>query len=58
MKINHFYLHWCELSSLTLRDKYRFEVSENRVLRRIFGPNEEEVNGNSEYEGHQNSCYS
>jgi hypothetical protein len=30
-------LYGCETWSLTLRDKYRLRVFENRVLRRIFG---------------------
>jgi len=33
----------CEILSLTLRDKSRLRVSENRVLRRIFGPKRDEV---------------
>jgi hypothetical protein len=31
-------LYGCETWSLTLREKYRLRVFENRVLRRIFGP--------------------
>jgi hypothetical protein len=31
--------------SLTLRKEHRLRVSENRVLRRIFGPKREEVAG-------------
>jgi hypothetical protein len=31
--------------SLTLREKQRLRVSENRVLRRIFGPRRDEVTG-------------
>jgi hypothetical protein len=31
--------------SLTLREEHRLRVSENRVLRRIFGPKGEEVAG-------------
>jgi hypothetical protein len=31
--------------SLTLREKHRLRVFENRVLRRIFGPNRDEVTG-------------
>jgi hypothetical protein len=35
-------LHGCETWSLTLREEHRLRVSENRVLRRIFGPKREE----------------
>jgi hypothetical protein len=37
----------CEFEtwSVTLREGHRSRVSENRVLRRIFGPNREEVAG-------------
>jgi hypothetical protein len=35
-------LYGCETWSLTLRKKHRLRVSENRVLRRIFGPKREE----------------
>jgi hypothetical protein len=35
----------CETSSLTLREKHRLNVFENRVLRKIFGPNRQEVAG-------------
>jgi hypothetical protein len=38
-------LYGCETWSLTLRDKHRLRVLENRVLRRIFGPKREEVVG-------------
>jgi hypothetical protein len=31
--------------SLTLREEHRLRVSENRVLKRIFGPKREEVAG-------------
>jgi hypothetical protein len=31
--------------SLTLREKHRLRVFENRVLRRIFGPKRDEVTG-------------
>jgi hypothetical protein len=34
-----------KLGSLTLREKHRLRVSENGVLRRIFGPKREEVAG-------------
>jgi hypothetical protein len=39
-------LYGCESWSLTLREKYRLRVSENRMLRRIFGPRKDEVTGN------------
>jgi hypothetical protein len=35
-------LYGCETWSLTLREEHRLKVSENRVLRRIFGPKREE----------------
>jgi hypothetical protein len=35
----------CETWTLTLREEHRLRVSENRVLRRIFGPKREEVAG-------------
>jgi len=35
----------CETWSLTLREKPRLRVFENRLLRRIFGPKEDEVSG-------------
>jgi hypothetical protein len=38
-------LYWCETWCLTLREKHRLRVFENRVLRRIFGPKREEVTG-------------
>jgi hypothetical protein len=31
-------LYGCKTLSLTLREEYRLRVFENRVLRRIFGP--------------------
>ena len=34
--------------SLTLREERRLRVLENRVLRRIFGPERDEVTGNGE----------
>jgi hypothetical protein len=37
-----FILHGCEYWSFTLREEHRLRVSENRVLRRIFGPKREE----------------
>jgi hypothetical protein len=36
----------CETWSLTLREEHRLRVFENRVLRKIFGPKEEEVTKN------------
>ena len=38
-------LYGCETWSLTLREKRRLKVFENRVLRRIFGPKRDEVTG-------------
>jgi hypothetical protein len=38
-------LYGCETSSLTLREKHRLRVFENRVLRRIFAPKRDEVTG-------------
>jgi hypothetical protein len=38
-------LYGCETWSLTLREEYRLRASENRVLRRIFGPKRDEVTG-------------
>jgi hypothetical protein len=38
-------LYGCEIWSLTLRDKHRLRVFENRVLRRIFGTKRDEVTG-------------
>jgi hypothetical protein len=36
-------LYGCETGSLTLREECRLRVSENRVLRRIFGPKRDKV---------------
>jgi hypothetical protein len=36
-------LYGCETWSLTLREEHRLRVFENRVLRRIFGPKNDEV---------------
>jgi hypothetical protein len=36
-------LYGCETRSLKLREKHRLRVSENRVLRRIFGSKRDEV---------------
>jgi hypothetical protein len=38
-------LYVCETWSLTFREEQRQRVSENRVLRRIFGPKRDEVTG-------------
>jgi hypothetical protein len=38
-------LYGCETWSLTQREEHRLRVSENRVLRRIFGPKRDEVTG-------------
>jgi hypothetical protein len=38
-------LYGCEAWSLTLREEHRLRVFENRVLRRIFGTNRDEVTG-------------
>jgi hypothetical protein len=38
-------LYGCETWSLTLRKEHRLRVFENRVLRRIFGPQRDEVTG-------------
>jgi hypothetical protein len=38
-------LYGCKTWSLTLREEHSLRVFENRVLRRIFGPNRDEVTG-------------
>jgi len=38
-------LYECGTWSLTLREECRLKVSENRVLRRMFGPRRHEVTG-------------
>jgi len=38
-------LYGCETWSLTLREKRRLRVFENRVLREVFGPKRDEVTG-------------
>jgi hypothetical protein len=38
-------MHGCETWPLTLREDHRLSVFENRVLRRIFGPQRDEVTG-------------
>jgi hypothetical protein len=36
-------LHGCETWALTFREECRLRVFENRVLRRIFGPQTDEI---------------
>jgi hypothetical protein len=38
-------LYGCEAWSLTLKEEHRLKVFENRVLRRVFGPERDEVTG-------------
>jgi hypothetical protein len=38
-------LYGCETRYLTLKEQHRLGVFENRVLRRIFGPERDEVMG-------------
>jgi hypothetical protein len=38
-------LYGCDTWSVTLREEHRLRVSENTVLRRIFGPKRDEVTG-------------
>jgi len=38
-------LYGCKTWSLTLREERRLRVFENRVLRKVFGPNRDEVTG-------------
>jgi hypothetical protein len=38
-------LYKCEIWLLTLREEHRLRMFENRVLRRIFGPNRDKVTG-------------
>jgi hypothetical protein len=38
-------LYGCETWSLTLKEERRLRVSENRVLRKVFGPKRDEVTG-------------
>jgi hypothetical protein len=35
----------CEASQCTLREEQRFNVSQNKEVRRIFGPENEEITG-------------
>jgi hypothetical protein len=39
------FCYGCETWTLTSREEHRLKVSENRVLRRIFGPKRDEVTG-------------
>jgi hypothetical protein len=43
--ILHVVLYGCETWSLTLREKCRLRVFQNRVLRKVFGPKRDEVTG-------------
>jgi len=38
-------LYRCETWSVTLREEHRINVTENRVLRKIFGPKRDKVTG-------------
>jgi hypothetical protein len=38
-------LYRCETWSLTLREEHRLRVFKNRLLRKIFGPEKDEVTG-------------
>jgi hypothetical protein len=44
-EVRVYFLYGCETWSLTLREKRRLRVFENRVLRRIFGPKRDEETG-------------
>ena len=46
--ILHVVMNGCETWSLALREERRLRVSENRVLRRIFGLKRDEVTGSGE----------
>jgi hypothetical protein len=41
-------LYGCETWSLTLREERRLREFDNRMVRRVFGPNGDEVTGNGE----------
>ena len=43
-------LYGCETWSITMREEDRLRVCESRVLRRIFGPKRDKVNGSGEYD--------
>jgi hypothetical protein len=52
-------LYGCETWSLTLREEHRLRVSDNRVLRRIFGPKwEEDVSWRELHNDELHSLYS
>jgi len=38
-------LYGCETWSVTLREEHRISITENRVLRKIFGPKRDKVTG-------------
>jgi hypothetical protein len=38
-------LYGCETWSITLREEHRLRVFENRVLRRIYGPERDDITG-------------
>ena len=38
-------LNGCEVSSFTLREERRLRMSDNRVMRKMFGPKGDEVTG-------------
>jgi sorting nexin-29 len=46
--ISPVFLYGCETWSLTVREKHKLRVFENRVLRRIFGPKRNRVTGGVE----------
>jgi hypothetical protein len=52
-------LYGCETCSLTLREEHRLRLFENRVLRRIFGPERDEVTGECRnvYSGELHNLY-
>jgi hypothetical protein len=38
-------LYWCESRFLTLRDKHKLRIFENRLLGKLFGTRNEKVTG-------------
>jgi hypothetical protein len=38
-------LYGCEIWSLSLKEKHRLRLFDNRMLRRIFGPKRDEIRG-------------
>jgi hypothetical protein len=56
--ISPFVLFVCETWSLTLREERRLRVSENRVLRRTFGPKGDEVEWRKLHNKELNELYS